>query len=205
MCVCASFCCFYRQCVINSAIGNIPMTSDQMKMQALMTNCLVTKMPIHLVTSTPPLISSAQKNHSSGILTLINITIRCVKDRVILISKVTISFSKRICSVVSAENLEWFDYGTKCGSENLGAVQRTSYSKVGFTWLTGPLGYSCQLYNTLSVSKRHLQVLDHLSTYQLIQDYVDGDEWIYVLMMRSSGRLTLLWIIGSIKGRGITD
>jgi hypothetical protein len=53
------------------------MTSDQMKMQAMMTNCLVIKMPIHLVTSTPPLISSAQKNHSSGILTLINITIRC--------------------------------------------------------------------------------------------------------------------------------
>jgi len=34
--------------------------------------------------------------------------------------------------------------------------------------------------------------LDHLSTYQLIQDFVDGDKWIHVLMMRSSGRLTQL-------------
>jgi len=171
VCVCASFCCFYRQCVINSAIGNIPMTSDQMKMQALMTNCLVTKMPIHLVTSTPPLISSAQKNHSSGILTLINITIRCVKDRVILISKVTISFSKRICSVVSAENLEWFDYGTKHGSENLGAIQSTSYSEIGFTWfmiestglLLSNLQYSFCFQKTFASSRP----LEHLSAYSV--------------------------------------
>jgi len=55
------------------------------------------------------------------------------------------------------------------------------------------------------VSKKQSQVLDHLSTYELIQDFVDDDEWIYVLMMRSSSRLTQLWITGSIKGTGITD
>jgi hypothetical protein len=170
MCVCVSFCCFYRQCVINNPMGNTPMTSDQMKMQAMMTNCFVTKMSIHLVTSTPPLISSAQKNHSSGNLTLINIKIRCVKDRVILISKVTISFSKqRICSVVSAENLEWFDYGTKCGSENLGTVQRTSYSEVGFTWLmtesTGLLLSAVQYTFCFQKTFASSRSFEHLSAY----------------------------------------
>jgi hypothetical protein len=62
-----------------------------MKMQAMMTNYLVMKMLIQLVTSTP-LKSSAQKNHSSGSLTLINIKIRYVEDKVVLISQVTVSF-----------------------------------------------------------------------------------------------------------------
>ena len=77
------------------------MTSDQIKLLAMMTNCLVIKMPIQFVTSTPPLNSSAQKNHSSGSLTLMNIKIGYVEDLVVLISQATISFSKqRICLVV---------------------------------------------------------------------------------------------------------
>jgi hypothetical protein len=71
------------------------MTSDQMKMQAMMTKGLVTKIPIELVTSTPPLNSSAQKNHSSGSLTLMNIKIMYIEDLVVLISQATISFPKQ--------------------------------------------------------------------------------------------------------------
>jgi hypothetical protein len=71
------------------------MTSDRMKMQAMMPNSLVIKIPIQLVTSTPQLNSSSQKNHSSGSLTLMNIKIRYVKDKAFLISQATISFSKR--------------------------------------------------------------------------------------------------------------
>ena len=95
MCVFVSFCCFYRQYVINNSTGNVHMTSDQLKMQAMMTNCLVIKMPIQFVTSAPPLNSSAQKNHSSGSLTLMNIKIRYVEDLVVLVSQATISFSKQ--------------------------------------------------------------------------------------------------------------
>ena len=86
-----SFCCFYRQCIINNLTDNIHITSDRMKMQAIMTNCLVTNMPIELVTSTPQLNSSAQKNHSSGSLTLMNINIKYVKHIAFLINSVTIS------------------------------------------------------------------------------------------------------------------
>lgn len=60
----------------------------------MMTNCLLTEMPIQLVTSTPPWNLSAPKNHSSGNLTLLNIKIRYVKDIVSLISQATISFSQ---------------------------------------------------------------------------------------------------------------
>jgi hypothetical protein len=79
-----------------------------MKMQAMMTNFLVTKMSIELVTSTFPLNPSAQKNHSSGILTLSNIKISYVKDVVLLFSQATISFTYTHTkhSVVSVENLE---------------------------------------------------------------------------------------------------
>jgi len=80
---------------MNDPTDNIHMTSDQMKMQAMMTNCMVTKMPIQLVTSTPPWNLSAQKNHSSGNLAFLNIKIRYIKDMVFLISWVTISFSKK--------------------------------------------------------------------------------------------------------------
>jgi len=67
------------------------------------------------------------------------------------------------------------------------------------------MDYYCQLYNILFVSKKLSHGLDHLITYQLIQDVIDGDKWIYVLMMRSSSRLTQLRITASVRGRGITD
>jgi hypothetical protein len=71
------------------------MTSDQIKMQAMMTNCLVAKMPTELVASTLPLTPSAQKNHSSGSLPLSNIKISYVKDMVLLISQATIISQKK--------------------------------------------------------------------------------------------------------------
>jgi len=53
--------------------------------------------------------------------------------------------------------------------------------------------------------KKFLHGLDHLITYQHIQDFVDDDKWIYVLMMRSSSRLTQLQITASVRGRGMND
>ena len=44
--------------------------------------------------------------------------------------------------------------------------------------------------------------LDYLSAYP---GFCNGDKWIYVLLMRSSGRLTQLQITASVRGRGITD
>jgi hypothetical protein len=129
-------------------------------------------MHIHSVTSTPQLNSSAQKNQSSGSLTLMNIKIRYVRDKVVFISQPTINFLKKlIWSVVSVENLQWFDNGTKHGSENLGAIQSTSYSEIGFTWfmiestglLLSNLQYSFCFQKTFPSSRP----LEHLSAYSV--------------------------------------
>jgi hypothetical protein len=87
---------------------------------------------------------------------------------VVLVSQATISFSKQqICSVVSVENLEWLDYGTKRDSENLGAIQGTSYSEVGFTWLkfTGLLLSTLQHTFSFQKSLTSSGATEHLSAY----------------------------------------
>jgi hypothetical protein len=66
----------------------------------------------------------------------------------------------------------------------------TSYTEVGFTCLM--VGSSVLLLSTLqftvSFQKKLSHGLDHFSTYQLLQDTIDGDKWIHVLMVSSSGR-----------------